>query len=105
MDIATRMSENKDLDKSMEGEDPDSYIRTIASTWGHTDLVGEWLPHHRDNPSKITDNVLIPAAMYGQLEVLKLGLEFGKSRHQAEILLSYRHTHLLIMAALLVKLH
>ena len=58
-------------------EDPDFYIRTIAATWGHLDLVKEWIPHHREDPAKITDQVLIPAAMYGQLELLKFALEFG----------------------------
>ena len=59
-------------------EDPDFYIRTIAATWGHLDLIKEWLPHHRDHPAKITDHVLIPAAMYGQLEVLEFALESGE---------------------------
>ena len=58
-------------------EDPDFYIRTIAATWGHLDLIKEWIPHHRDDPAKITDHVLIPAAMYGQLEVLEFALEQG----------------------------
>ena len=58
-------------------EDPDFYIRTIAATWGHLDLIKEWIPHHLEDRAKITDHVLIPAAMYGQLEVLKLGLEHG----------------------------
>lgn len=59
-------------------EDPDFYIRTIAATWGHLDLIKEWIPHHRDDQAKITDHVLIPAAMYGQLEVLKFALEHGE---------------------------
>ncbi len=72
------MSENKDIERSLVDDDPDGYIRTIASTWdGHIDLIKDWLPHHRDNPGKITDNVLIPAAMYGQLEVLRLALDLG----------------------------
>ena len=74
------MSENKDLPKPTEEkeDDPDGYIRTIASTWGHVDLIKEWLPHHQGDPAKITDNVLIPAAMYGQLEILKMAIEYGK---------------------------
>ena len=64
-------------DSSEPKEDPDFYIRTIASTWGHLDLIKEWIPHHRDDRAKITDHVLIPAAMYGQLEVLKFALKDG----------------------------
>lgn len=72
------MSENKDRSKEDEDEDPDFYIRTIASTWGHLDLIGDWLPHHRHEPDKITHNVLFPAAMYGQLNVLKLAWKDGE---------------------------
>ena len=60
-------------------EDPDFYIRTIAATWGHLDLIKEWIPHHLEDRAKITDHVLIPAAMYGQLEVLKLALKHGET--------------------------
>ena len=67
-------------------EDPDFYIRTIAATWGHLDLIKEWIPHHLEDRAKITDHVLIPAAMYGQLEVLKLALKHGENLRLA------RHT-------------
>ena len=59
-------------------EDEDSYIRDVASVWGRLDLVEAWLPHHRDNGDKITDYVLFPSAMYGQLSVLKSALSDGK---------------------------
>lgn len=59
-------------------EDPDFYVRTLAATWGHLDLVQDWLQHHTHEPGKVTENVLFPAAMYGQLEVLDLAIPFGK---------------------------
>jgi len=59
-------------------EDPDFYIRTIAATWGHLDLISDWLPHHSHEPKVVAQNVLVPAAMYGQLEVLKMALKYGK---------------------------
>lgn len=58
-------------------EDQDSYIRDVASVWGRLDLVRDWLPHHQGHPPKITDYVLFPSAMYGQLKVLKLALPHG----------------------------
>jgi len=58
-------------------EDPDFYVRTLAATWGHLDLVQDWLQHHTHEPGKVTENVLFPAAMYGQLEVLDLAIPFG----------------------------
>ena len=67
-----------DLEKSQEGEDEDGYIRDVAAMWGHLDLIEPWLPHHRHNRAKVTDYVLFPAAMYGQLEVLKMALEYGE---------------------------
>ena len=60
-------------------EDPDVYIRSLASTWGHLDLVRDWLPHHKHEPDKIATLVLWPAAMYGQLELLSYALPYGKS--------------------------
>ena len=72
------MSESKDRSKEEGEENPDFYIRTIASTWGHTDLIKDWLPHHRHEPDVVTQNVLFPASMYGVLDVLKLALEDGE---------------------------
>ena len=72
------MSENKDKGKDEEEGDPDIYIRTIASTWGHIDLIKDWLPHHRHEPDRVTYNVLFPAAMYGLLDVLQLALKYGE---------------------------
>lgn len=72
------MSENKDKSKEDEEDDPDFYIRTIASTWGHLDLIADWLPHHRHEPDKVTHNVLFPASMYGLLGVLQLALKDGE---------------------------
>lgn len=74
------MAENKDRDKPVEDDDddPDSYIRTIASTFGHIDLIREWLPHHQHDRGKVTYNVVIPAAMYGQLEVLNMAVRYGE---------------------------
>lgn len=59
--------------------DPDDYIRT-AVTYGRLDLVKDWLPHHRDDPHRVSELVLFPAAMFGQLELLSLALEFGEHR-------------------------
>ncbi len=67
-----------DREKSVEAEDEDSYIRDVAAMWGHLDLIGAWLPHHRHDPAKVTEYVLFPSAMYGQLEVLNLALTCGK---------------------------
>ena len=66
-----------DLEKSVEAEDKDSYIRDVAAMWGHLDLIEAWLPHQRHDPAKVTEYVLFPAAMYGQLEVLNLALRHG----------------------------
>ncbi len=73
--------EKRDVDNekgrtSME-EDPDFYVPT-AATWGHLDLIRDWLPLQDDNPSKVTELVLFPAAMYGQLEVLVHALPYGE---------------------------
>ena len=70
--------EKKDKSKDDMDEDPDFYIRTIAATWGHLDLIRDWLPHHRHEPEVVAQNVLVPAAMFGQLDVLKLALNQGK---------------------------
>ena len=67
-----------DLEKSFVAEDEDSYIRDVAAMWGHLDLIEAWLPHHRQDKAKVTDYVLFPSAMYGQLEVLNLALRYGK---------------------------
>lgn len=77
--VAVRMAEGRVPRPNEPKEDPDFYIRTIAATWGHLDLIKEWIPHHLEDRAKITDHVLIPAAMYGQLEVLKLALKHGES--------------------------
>jgi hypothetical protein len=61
-------------DKEKSDEDEDSYIRDLASVWGHCDLVQAWLPHHHHEPAKITDYVLFPSVMYGQLGVMRLAL-------------------------------
>lgn len=61
-----------------EEEDEDSYIRDVAAMWGHVDLIQAWLPHHLHEPGKITEYVLFPAAMYGQLEVLSMALRHGE---------------------------
>lgn len=63
--------------KSEEAEDQDSYIRDVAAVWGHLDLIEPWLPLNRHDRAKVTDYVLFPSAMYGQLEVLKLALRYG----------------------------
>lgn len=70
--------EKREPEKGEADEDQDSYIRDVASVWGLLELVRDWLPHHRDNPDKITDYVLFPSALYGQLQVLKLALSNGR---------------------------
>ena len=74
------MSEKKKgyEEKRSPDEDPDFYVRTLAATWGHLDLVRDWLQHHEHEPGKVTENVLFPAAMYGQLEVLGHAIPFGE---------------------------
>ncbi len=81
--VTVRMAEGREVRVPRPDEpkeDPDFYIRTIAATWGHLDLIKEWIPHHLEDRAKITDHVLIPAAMYGQLEVLKLALKHGETK-------------------------
>ena len=72
--------EKRDKEKPLPediGFDPDDYIRT-AVTYGRIDLVQEWLPHNLEDPGRITELVLFPAAMYGQLEILGCALERGE---------------------------
>lgn len=64
--------------------DPDDYIRT-AVTYGRLDVVKEWLPHHRDDPQRITQLVLFPAAMFGQFELLSFCLEYGEGIIQRNV--------------------
>ena len=64
---------------SKDAFDPDDYIRT-AVTYGRLDLVQDWLPHHRDDPGRVSELVLFPSAMFGQLELLSFGLEYGELR-------------------------
>lgn len=75
------MSEVEKRDEEKEQgsveEDPDFYIPT-AATWGHLDLIRDWLPLQRDDPGKVTEKVLFPATMYGQLEVLDYALPYGE---------------------------
>ena len=59
-----------------EGYDPDGYIRT-AVTYGRLDLIKDWAPHQREHPERVSEVVLCPAAMYGQLEVLEFALDYG----------------------------
>ena len=68
--------EKKDLEKPLPEED---YIRT-AVTYGRLDLVKDWLPHHRGDPHRVSELVLFPAAMFGQLELLSSGLDYGERR-------------------------
>lgn len=70
--------EKGDREREDDGYDPNDYIRLVASTWGHLDLIEEWLPHHVDNPAMISEYVLFPSAMYGQLELLKMALRYGR---------------------------
>ena len=71
--------ERKDVhEKDSPDENPDFYVRTLAATWGHLDLIRDWVQLHEDEPGKVTENVLFPSAMYGQLEVLNFAIPFGK---------------------------
>lgn len=75
-----------------EDFDPDDYIRT-AVTYGRLDLVKDWLPHHRDDPDRVSELVLVPAAMFGQLELLSVGIDYGEldircNRYTSRLLLS-----------------
>lgn len=54
--------------------DPDDYIRT-AVTYGRLDLVKDWLPHHLHDHQRVSELVLFPAAMFGQLELLEFCLQ------------------------------
>ena len=72
--------EKKDPTKPLpedEDFDPDDYIRT-AVTYGRLDLVKDWLPHHHGDPHRVSELVLFPAAMFGQLELLSCGLDYGE---------------------------
>ena len=81
------MAENKDKQKppplkelSSPVEDPDFYIRNIAAIWGLLDLIKDWIPHHIHEKGKVTDHVLFPAALYGQLQVVQYALKYGESQ-------------------------
>ena len=81
-----RMEKEDPRKPEEEGFDPDDYIRT-AVTYGRLDLVKDWLPHHRGDPHRVSELVLFPAAMFGQLEVLSCGLDYGKQHcvdHQTQ---------------------
>ena len=69
---------HRDLERSVEAEDKDSYIRDVAAVWGHLDLIEAWLPHHCHDKAKVNEYVLFPSAMYGQLEVLNHALRYGE---------------------------
>ena len=70
--------EKRDLEKDHYAEeDPDFYVPT-AATWGHLDLLRDWVILHKDEPGKVTELVLFSAALYGQLEVLEYALPFGE---------------------------
>ena len=64
--------------------DPDDYIRT-AVTYGRLDVVKDWLPHHRDDYQRISQLVLFPAAMFGQLELLSFCLDYGEANSSRQI--------------------
>lgn len=72
------MAEKVDRARSPEPED-NAYIRT-AVTLGNVEIIQEWLhvEEHKKDASSITDLVLVPAAMYGQLGLLEHALEFGE---------------------------
>lgn len=63
---------------SPEPEDH-SYIRT-AVTLGAADMISDWLTVETNQANKglVTDMVLVPAAMYGQLRVLANALQYGR---------------------------
>lgn len=70
------MAEKGDEPRCKEKEDY-SYIRT-AVTLGNTEIIHDQLPYIKLDRNIITNFILIPAAMYGQLELLNLVLEYGK---------------------------
>lgn len=74
------MDEKRDEEKLLRRDEPDMYIRTLASTWGHLDLIRNWMQHHmhEQDRAKVTELVLFPAAMYGQLEILQYAIGFGE---------------------------
>ena len=78
--------EKRDPEKPLPEDkdyDPDGYIRT-AVTYGRLDLIKDWVPHQWHQPERITELVLFPAAMYGQLEVLDFALDYGESLWELE---------------------
>ncbi len=60
-------------------EEDHSYIRT-AVTLGGADMINDWLTveDNRADKALVTDMVLVPAAMYGQLRVLETALQYGR---------------------------
>ena len=70
------MAEKGDKQRDPEEEDY-SYIRT-AVTLGNVDFIKDLIPNFVNDKAKITNYFLIPAAMYGQLELLECALEYGK---------------------------
>lgn len=70
------MAEKGDEQRSPEKEDY-SYIRT-AVTLGNVDFIKDLVPHLVHDKATITNYILVPAAMYGQLELLECALHYGK---------------------------
>ncbi len=70
-----------DLGGSPEPEDI-SYTRT-AVTLGAAEVISDWLTveAHQSNKAEVTDMVLVPAAMYGQLRLLEAALQYGECSH------------------------
>ena len=65
-------------DEPEDEEDPDDYISTAVMFGRNEDLISEWLSANKDQPGRVTDLILTPAAMYGQLHVLEQALPYGK---------------------------
>jgi len=55
-----------------------AYIRT-AVTLGNYEIIKDWLSveEHQRNRAMVTDLILVPAAMYGQLELIDCALKYG----------------------------
>ncbi len=69
-------------------EEDHSYIRT-AVTLGAADMISDWLSVETNqcNKALVTNMVLVPAAMYGQLAVLETALRYGKLEYWEKALI------------------
>ena len=67
----------------MEDDPYDQNDLRTAVTFGNSEVIGDWVgvQKRRGNRARVTRWVLFPAALYGQLDILKDYLQFGECHH------------------------